>query len=411
MKIWAFARKYLSCLVILSQAATVFASYNGNQLFLESSGFTLDFTNGVGQQHLISGWSIPEPGHTWSDSNRARIKFRIPESLPVKNLDLIIGGGAFLFGSHIKQEVRVIVNKELVSNLIFDVNNNSEHSVCLYSGLAYGFERWLDILFEFNNPMAPVEVGLNSDTRRLGLALQSLTIKPSTSVVEGPFKRIVTQGDGSQAKCYQPIFGHPELSTEVSRLCEDRLVKIRDLYKSLECNYQRPLRVLDLGCAQGYFCFHLAELGATVTGLDYWDLNIGLCNKIYDEHPALKVNFIEGKIEDFLDKLDQDQYDLVLGLSVFHHLIPIHGLEYVQKMLHRAAGKISAGIFELALKAEPLYWAVSLPENHMAILSGFAFTHTVSEHNTHLSHISRPLIFASNQFRFLDGNLEKCDSK
>ena len=51
---------------------------------------------------------------------------------------------------------------------------------------------------------------------------------------------------------YQPVWGHPELSTAVSRGCEDRLIHIAAIYRGLEAQLERPLRVLDLGCAQGF---------------------------------------------------------------------------------------------------------------------------------------------------------------
>lgn len=52
---------------------------------------------------------------------------------------------------------------------------------------------------------------------------------------------------------YQPIFGHPELSEGSSRGCEDRFVLIRECARRLQGELGRPLRVLDLGCAQGFF--------------------------------------------------------------------------------------------------------------------------------------------------------------
>lgn len=51
---------------------------------------------------------------------------------------------------------------------------------------------------------------------------------------------------------YQPIFGHPELSEGSSRTSHDRLVHITSIYKVVEKIQERPLKVLDLGCAQGF---------------------------------------------------------------------------------------------------------------------------------------------------------------
>ncbi len=51
---------------------------------------------------------------------------------------------------------------------------------------------------------------------------------------------------------YQPIYGHPELSEHASRATEDRFEDIRRVYEVLSDHLGRPLRVLDLGCAQGF---------------------------------------------------------------------------------------------------------------------------------------------------------------
>jgi len=197
---------------------------------------------------------------------------------------------------------------------------------------------------------------------------------------------------------YQPIFGHPQYSNTVSRQCHDRLEHLAKVYKALESQVQRPLRVLDLGCAQGFFSLSLAKLGATVHGVDYLDTNIAVCNALASENPKLNVSFQVSRIESILEQLQGDQYDLVLGLSVFHHIVHEAGVEAVQQMLADLADKIAAGIFELALASEPLYWAAAQPQQPWQLLSGFAFVHELTQHETHLSDILRPLYFASNRY-------------
>ncbi|MBD4081378.1 kinase, partial [Xanthomonas citri pv. citri] len=73
---------------------------------------------------------------------------------------------------------------------------------------------------------------------------------------------------------YQPIFAHPDLSDGSSRGCEDRLLLIRQCAQRLQATLGRPLRVLDLGCAQGFFSLSLAAEGHTVHGVDFLDLNV-----------------------------------------------------------------------------------------------------------------------------------------
>lgn len=60
---------------------------------------------------------------------------------------------------------------------------------------------------------------------------------------------------------YQPIYGHEEWDNKSLRNCRDRLPDIEKIYDTLSEKLQRPLRVLDLGCAQGFFSFNLANRG------------------------------------------------------------------------------------------------------------------------------------------------------
>ena len=200
---------------------------------------------------------------------------------------------------------------------------------------------------------------------------------------------------------YQPIYGHPALSTHVSRTCSDRLEHIVRVHDNLRSLLGRPLNVLDLGCAQGFFCFNLAERGANVHGVDYLDKNIALCNAIAHSHPQLSVSFEVGRVEDAIERLEPGRYDLVLGLSIFHHIIHEKGVEAVKRLLERAATLSGALVVELALREEPLYWGPSQPEDPRTLLNTIAFFHEFARHATHLAPISRPLFVASNRYWIL----------
>ena len=204
---------------------------------------------------------------------------------------------------------------------------------------------------------------------------------------------------------YQSIFGHSEFTYDTSRTCDDRLIEITKIYKLLEGKLERPLKVLDFGCAQGYFSLNLAQLGATVQGIDFLDKNIAVCNALADENTDLMVTFNVGRIEDVLATLKHNEYDLVLGLSVFHHIVHEHGLAEVQGMLATLAEKVKVGIFELALATEPLYWGPSQADDPLNLLSGFSFVHEIKQYPTHLSNISRPLVSASNYCWILNGQI------
>jgi O-antigen chain-terminating methyltransferase len=152
----------------------------------------------------------------------------------------------------------------------------------------------------------------------------------------------------------------------------------------------RPLRVLDFGCAQGFFSLNLAELGATVHGIEIDKRNVALCNALAAEHKDLKAGFEHNTIEQIIMSLERDGYDLVLGLSVFHHLVGRYGIQSVQKLLSILAVQTAVGIYEMALAVEPFHWAAAQPQNPRDLLQGYTFVHQFAEHKHNVSPILRP---------------------
>ncbi len=209
---------------------------------------------------------------------------------------------------------------------------------------------------------------------------------------------------------YQPLFNHPELSIRVSRTCEDRLESTIRVYNLLAGQLNRPLRVLDLGCAQGFFSLNLANLGATVTGIDCLPANIDMCSRLAEENPSFKAAFRVDLIENIVAHLEPGHYDLVLGLSVFHHLVPAWGLAVVQAMFTKLGENITAGIYEMALRSEPPNWSHFQPENPRDLLAGYSFVHKLGDNGTHLSDVKRPLYVASNSYWFLGDQIGAFDS-
>jgi O-antigen chain-terminating methyltransferase len=214
----------------------------------------------------------------------------------------------------------------------------------------------------------------------------------------------------SLPEVYQPIYGHPELSTMASRSCDDRLRSIVRIHDALAQLLGRTLTVLDLGCAQGFFSFNLAKVGATVHGVDYLDANIALCNALASENTQLPVKFETGRIEKIIEHLSPNQYDLVLGLSVFHHIAYERGEIAVREMLNNVASRSGALVVEFATREEPVYWASALPESPHHLVESIAFVREVSRHKTHLSSVDRPLIVASNRFWVVGDTAAEFDS-
>jgi O-antigen chain-terminating bifunctional methyltransferase/kinase len=223
--------------------------------------------------------------------------------------------------------------------------------------------------------------------------------------MEKPSLASIEELVGKLPEKYQIIYGHPELSESVSRDCEDRLEVIGDVYGKLNELLGRSPKVLDLGCAQGFFCFHLAAMGASVLGVDYNKDNIALCDALAKENPDLSVASIECTIENYISTIKPGEYDIVLGLSVFHHLIQQHGKETVKGWIDELARKVGICVIENALSTEPMYWAASQPTDPLFLLSDIGFAQELGRFRTHLSDIQRPLYFASNKYWYLGGRI------
>lgn len=201
---------------------------------------------------------------------------------------------------------------------------------------------------------------------------------------------------------YQPIYGHPEFTLRASRACDDRLAAILRCYDALAELLGRPLKVLDLGCAQGYFGFSLAARGAQVHGVDQLEANIELCRKLAAENPRLQSTFEVGSAEEAMAALEPDAYDLILGLSVLHHVIHARGQAEVSALIERASFCVGALLLELALREEPLYWAPAQPADPRELLARIGFVREIGRFQTHLSDITRPLYVSSNRYWIFD---------
>ena len=209
---------------------------------------------------------------------------------------------------------------------------------------------------------------------------------------------------------YQPIYHHADLSLNVSRQCTDRLETIVAAYDALQGVVGRPLRLLDLGCAQGFFSLSLAGRGAVVHGVDVLYKNIAVCKALLAESAGLDATFEVARIEDIVARLEPDRYDLVLGLSVFHHIAHKRGADKVREMFGHIARCAGVLAVETALREEPLYWGAAQPRDPRSLLEGFAFVHQTGQYGTHLSTIKRPLYFASNRYWLLGDHVGMFDS-
>ena len=213
---------------------------------------------------------------------------------------------------------------------------------------------------------------------------------------------------------YQPIFGHPLPLGGVQRGSSDRLELIGSVVEDLVAHYGRPLRILDLGSAQGFFTLSLAPYCEQAVGIDMNSGNVALSSALAREHDITHVVFREATVQDFVRDLEPGSFDVVLGLSVFHHLCHSDGFAATRSVIDDLKGKVDVLLLELALSTEPLYWAETLPETPESLVSSVAFVRCLGTFGTHLSETKRPLLYCSDRVwhfprsteRFADWSIE-----
>jgi SAM-dependent methyltransferase len=205
---------------------------------------------------------------------------------------------------------------------------------------------------------------------------------------------------------YQPIYGR-DLSDTARQSDDPRTGQILDIIDALHGHLGRPLRVLDLGSAQGFFTLKIAERGHHATGVDYLQINIDVANAIAEEHRNLDVHFVQSDLLQIDELIRTGEFDLVLGLSVLHHILHRDGEETTRRFLHLVANHIPHGLFEMALNNEPLYWADFLPDDPRFTLGSYSFIREVGRSGTHLSAVERPLLYCSSTLALINGSLHR----
>lgn len=131
----------------------------------------------------------------------------------------------------------------------------------------------------------------------------------------------------------------------------------------LEIEAYEATSLLDIGCAEGWFIRRAAEdLGCFSIGVDIDNtrLLLGEISRLHDRGERYAT--IKAKLNvDDIEKLPQ--FDIVLCLSVVHHIIRIDGVDEACKFIN-AIGKIArkAVIFEMGTSEEKeMAWAKNMP--------------------------------------------------
>lgn len=101
---------------------------------------------------------------------------------------------------------------------------------------------------------------------------------------------------------------------------------------------------LDIGCNIGFFSFKLNELGYYVEGIDADPSNVFFCNSLIEHLGLENISFQKGSFDEARAS-HMPSFDVVLCLSVFHHVIRANGDEKSRQILRDLIAKTRRVIF------------------------------------------------------------------
>ncbi len=194
---------------------------------------------------------------------------------------------------------------------------------------------------------------------------------------------------------YQPLYGREAESADAARrACVDRLACIAN---ALDAFREMPVRLIDVGSAQGYFTLALAERfpGFDCVGLDNLAENVEVARHLAKERthsPAFHVAEVRaGALRPWVG----DGANTVLLLNVLHHICTRYGWDETDRFLAEVAQSADVVFLELASAAERLEWTAELPSDDAAWLRHFGFARPIGEFDTHIPGVRRRLYVCS----------------
>jgi hypothetical protein len=142
-----------------------------------------------GTHYLGRGWSAPEANHCWSDGEAAEIILHF-RSLSINRLILRVKCAAYLAnGYREKLDVEVHVNGSRWCTWL--ISEMAWHETVVPRNLIIG--DLLAVTFRIANPMSPLQHAISSDTRFLGIDIDTLVISEDIDITS-PGMKLIGQG-------------------------------------------------------------------------------------------------------------------------------------------------------------------------------------------------------------------------
>lgn len=145
-------------------------------------GDVIRFTEtSFGPSNLSAGWSSPEPWGVWSSGSEAALSLNPPSGLDT-DATLSVEASSYVGPKNPSLVVRVLVNGGLCGTWVFRFQDGDRQPKMRRIRIPREYinrSRPVKIVFQFDSPRSPLELGDSNDPRKLGLGLRSIVLDPA----------------------------------------------------------------------------------------------------------------------------------------------------------------------------------------------------------------------------------------
>lgn len=145
----------------------------------ETASFSKD---GAGEKFILDGWSAAEDWGSWTSARTASLIMR-PATVDDGAMDLEFMSRAFLVPTHQTLNIVVSINGQKLDTFKYQYPldaSDSVRKVKIPGDLIARSKGLFKVEFEMENPASPASLGLNADSRNLGLGLAWIKLTSST---------------------------------------------------------------------------------------------------------------------------------------------------------------------------------------------------------------------------------------
>ncbi len=221
--------------------------------------------------------------------------------------------------------------------------------------------------------------------------------------------------------CFQPLIPQAtqfsqlnsdltqHLNNSVTEAQQSLLNIIAKIASQLRRSLGRSLRVLDLGCGQGFFSLQLGMAGDEVVGIDPLPTNVFKCQELAKEL-AIPATFIAADTETCLEILPQQgSFDLMLGLGIVSEPWSENDQHQTQQLLRISSQQVAIALITSPYQSSTKKPLKPLPEDPYEILQSFDYLEQIGDCAVGRSELNQPLFFCSNSYWYANGSMQRFD--